>query len=471
MKRLFITFALLMILISSGILVFQWMGFRTESAVDTGTVEVNQSYSIVHQDGEFKVNQTIHFPTSVPDSMTIYWPDGAENFTCKNQDGKNCLTKENGEFQISTLNVEPQEITVTYTIHPSTEAGFILLRDWFPVFSGVSTSSTVIQLTEKSLRTGNWLAGYQSASHKKLDYIDYYFFSGEGQPSDLLWTKNAWKEKRSPAVRMLTEEGVPSDFGDSLDSLDSDEGFVTIIQTKKIKPFQSPHLIVMGGAFGGDQINNIRRSLLYQTMSSRDDDAWLKEVVVGLLLNDAPPTGKSAWAYKQLKDGLSPSEWDELRQIVKNPTVDHIMLDDAVSKVTGFTSSFFADSVKGKGNENQTLILHGNKPIIINQESKELSYLLFQRKKYIQFAETVKDLGFEMREIEPGVFLTTVNGNSLRFYVNEDYFIYNEENYGVLVKPVQTIGDSDYIDIQWLEKLFKVDVVENDQDIKLVKEK
>ncbi|WP_201716674.1 hypothetical protein [Rossellomorea arthrocnemi] len=467
MRRFVFTFGFLMILVSSVILFFQWMGFTTESAGESGVVEVNQSYSIIHKDGRFQVTQSIHFPTTISsDPILIHWPVEAEDFACKDKEENNCLTKENGEFYVSTLNRDPQEITITYSMERSMKADSVQLRDWYPVLSDVSTINTDIQLTEKTLRNGKWISGYQSSSNKKLDYIDYYFFSGRGEPSDLVWTTGAWKERRSSNVRVLTEEGDLAEF-DAFASFESDEGFVTVIITKKLKPFQSPHLIVMSNA-SGEQVKNIRKNLMYQALSSRDEEAWLKELVVGIQDNEPPYNSKPAWAYKQLKEGLNPLQWDDLKQKMNNQSVDTIMLDDAVRKVTGFTSTFFAESVKGK--ENPKLILKANMPIMINQKSRKLSYISYKQKEFIQFPEAVQALDIEVNEIGPGVYLSKVNGKTFRFYEDEDYFINNEENYGLLVKPVQRIEGSIYMDIHWFEKLFDVEVIKQDNAIEIAKE-
>ncbi|MFP3360041.1 hypothetical protein R0K17_22260, partial [Planococcus sp. SIMBA_143] len=71
MKRFLITLCSIMILTSSGILFFQWMGFSTESAGDSGIVKVNQSYSIIHNEGKFEITQTIHFPPGISDPIPI----------------------------------------------------------------------------------------------------------------------------------------------------------------------------------------------------------------------------------------------------------------------------------------------------------------------------------------------------------------------------------------------------------------
>ncbi|WP_406687319.1 hypothetical protein [Rossellomorea vietnamensis] len=465
MRRFVFTFGFLMILVSSGILFFQWMGFTTESAGESGIVEVSQVYSIIHKEDTFHVTQTIHFPSSIPsDPLVIKWPGGAGNFACNDKEENNCLTKENGEFYVSTLNQDSQEITITYSLKQPTKADSVPLRNWYPVLSGVSTLKTDIELTEKSLRKGKWIAGYPSSNHKKLDYIDYYFFSGKGGPSDLVWTKESLKESGSRAVKVMTGEGDPVNF-DKLNSLESADGFVTVLISEKIQPFTSPHLIVVNDVYGED-VKRIRQSLLYQTLSSRDEDAWLKELVVSILLNEPPNAAEPAWAYKQLKEGLSPSEWDGLRQKVRNQTVDRNMLDDAVSNVTGFKCSFFAHSVKE--NEHPLLTLKAGKPILVNKEPIQLSYASYQQKEYVQFPEAVEAMGLEIKELQPGVYFTTVEGNTLRFYLNEDYFIYNEENYGLLGKPVQTIGDTIYMDIHWFEKLFNAEVKNKKNTIEIL---
>lgn len=470
MKRFLFAFGLFLVLTSLSILFFQWMGFATESAGEYRTAEVDQSFSIIHMEGRLRITQTIHFSSMSSDPIRIQWPEGAEEYTCKNKEGENCLTKENGEFLLINLNNDLQEITITYSLKQPAKADFVLLKDWYPVLSTVSTMNTEIQVTEKILRSGKWISGYRNSDYKKLEYIDYYFFSGQGGPSDLVWTKDSWKEKESGAVRVLIDEESPVGFEKDVGSFETSGGFVTVILTKKIKPYHSPNLIVTDGD-SVDLPNAIRRSLLYQTLSSEDDGEWLKELIVSLLLKETPDSPKSAWAYKQLKEGLRPSQWADLRQRmeeVKDQRVDRLMLDDAVSSVTGFNSTFFAENKKME--ENIPLILNANKPIMIKQKSLQLPYISYKQKEFIQFPQAVEALGIKVKELQPGVYFTTINGNTLRFYVNENYFIYNEENYGLLVKPVQTVGNSIYIDVHWFEKLFKVEVNKKENAIEIFKE-
>ena len=470
MKRFPFTFIFSMILISSGILIFQWMGFSTESAEESGTVEVNQSYSVTHKADRFLITQTVHFLSTVPDQMTIQWPEGAEGYSCSNNKGVDCLSKENGKFFLMNVNNDSKEIVITYSLKQAPKSDVMLVKDWYPVLSSVTTVQTDIQLTEKSFRTGKWIAGYQSSSHKKLDYIDYYFFDGKGEPSDLVWTIDEWKEKDLSTGRVFSDGVDLVGIEDGLEGLGPVKGFVTVIISKKIKPHHSPHLIMLNEVTGKTR-DDIMRSLLYQSYSSKDEDDWMKEFIAAILLKSPPNTPKSSWSYKEIVEGLSPPHLDDFRQRIDNErvqSVDAEKLDAIVGSVTGFQTSFFSENDKRK--ENIPLVLFMDKPIVFNKEPVEFTYISYKQKEFIQFPEAVKGLGLEIKELQPGVFFASKDGNTFRFYVNEDYFIYNEENYGLLIKPIQTIGNSVYMDVHWLEKLFKVNVRKKDDSIQVLNE-
>lgn len=457
MKRILFTFGLLMILISSSILFFQWMGFTTESAEESGFVKVNQSYSITHEDNTFFVTQTIRFLSTIPKQITIQWPSDARDFSCVNDRGDKCLTKENGEFQLSNLYKDLKEITITYSFEQPTITQGMLVKDWHPALSSIETLNTDIRITEKSLRTGKWVAGYKSASHKKKNYIDYYSFIGRGEPSALYWTGEPMVEKASSTVRMVydrtdlkeVEAVQPGSF----------EGFVTVIITDKSEHYVSPYLIVRNKV-EKEMLNELKWSLLYQQYFSSDEEAWLREFIASILLKKQPHTSKSAWAYKEVTEGLTFSQLDTFKRRMeedKTKSVDATKLDIILGKVTGFDSTFFTENVKGK--ENVPMILKSNNPVFINKKTHNLSYILYKQKELIQFPQAIKALGMDIKEIKPNVFFTSLNGNTFRFYVNEDYFIYNEENYGLLTNPIQTVGGSIYMDVHWFEKLFEVEVM------------
>ncbi|MFC7784487.1 MULTISPECIES: hypothetical protein [unclassified Rossellomorea] len=468
MKRILFTFGLLMVLISFSILFFQWMGFTTESAEESGAVKVNQSYSITHTGDEFIVTQTIHFLSSIPERISIEWPDHARDFLCVNDRGEDCFTKEDGEFLLSNLYDDLQEITITYTFEQPLNAEVMLVKDWHPTLSSVFTINTDIQITEKSFRTGKWITGYKSASHKKMKYIDYYSFSGGSEPSALYWTEETMLEKKSSTVRMLYDTTVIKDIG--MASLSSFEGFVTVIMTNKIKPYQSPYLIVRNTA-EEELLDDVKGGLLYQQYASTDEEVWLKEFIVGIILKKQPHTSNSAWAYKELIEGLTSSQLDAFKRRIegeKTKSVDALKLDMILGAVTGFESTFFNESAKGR--KNVPMVLKNDHPVFINKKSHNLSYISYKQKELIQFPQAVRALGLDIKEIQPNVFFTSINGNTFRFYVNEDYFIYNEENYGLLTKPVQTVGGSIYMDVHWFEKLFNVKVVNKGNSIEIKEE-
>ncbi|BCB03237.1 hypothetical protein [Bacillus sp. KH172YL63] len=467
MKRFLFTFMLGMVLVSASILIFQWMGFSTESAVDKGTVAVDQSYSIIHKADTFQISQTLRFSSAVPDRMTITWPVGAEGYSCINQSEDNCLTKENGEFLITNISGAEETVTLTYSLKVPVENGRLLLTDWFPVLSSLITEKTDIQIIEKNVREGRWVAGYPSFHHKKLDYIDYYFFDGEGGPSDLIWLTGEWEEHETEAGRILFPHSDTADL-EGLEALKSSGGYVTVVRSNELTPHSSPHLIIVKN-MDETAIADVKESLIYQSYTSKDEEGWMKEFIAGLLLNRPPATGKASWAYKEIREALTPSQMDVFRREVERQkvrTVDGVKLDEWVEDVTGFHSSFFREGLNSGG----PLTLAADKSIIVSDRPVELSYILYKQKKFIQFPQALKALGMDYEELETGVYFMSMDGNTFRFYVDEDYFIYNEENYGLLVKPVQKIGDAIYMDVHWFEKLFKVKVIEKEKSIEVTRQ-
>ncbi|NMH71302.1 hypothetical protein HF072_21165 [Bacillus sp. RO3] len=465
MKRLLITFGLLMILVSSSLLFFQWMGFTTESAEESGRAEVNQSYSIIHKGNQFHVTQTIHFLSEIPENITIQWPSGAKDLLCLNDREEECLTKENGEFLVHNLHDDLMEIRISYTIEQPKHSGAMLLKDWHPVLSSITTLNTDIHIIEKSFRTGKWIAGYQSASHKKMDYIDYFSFNGNGGPSPLYWTEEQLLEKESANIRLFYD---PDDISNiDTTSLSSLKGFVTVIMTSTLEPFYSPYLIV-GNTEEEERIEELHAALLSQQYTFPDDEGYLKEFIVGVLMKRKPNDPQSARVYKEFVEGLSSSQLGAFRDSMvdhKEKNMNAKKLDELLGDATGFDSTFFSEST-GE-NENVPLILTTSHPVNINGKPHHLSYISYKRREFIQFPQAVEALGLSVNELQPNVFYTTMNGNTFRFYVNEDYFIYNEENYGLLMNPVQTVGNSIYMDVHWFEKLFKGKVDKDEASIEM----
>ncbi len=472
MKRFILPLMLIMFFVCTGILFFQWNGFSKGSAEETTIKEVDHLFKIIHEGQNFYVTQTIHFNSDHLNPIKINWPKNSTDYKCKMKDGENCLTKENGDFFIKKGKENSREVTITYILKKPKTTDYLLLNNWYPTFSSLSSKSTKIAITEKNLRNGQWISGYEDSSSKKLDFIDYYAFTGQGTISDLIWLQQSVSKEDFSNYRMYSK--IPLDVNSK--DLGSNEmnGFVTLILDDNIKPFQSEHLLIYNSINDKQEImNDINWSLLQQTYSTTDKNGWMKELAASISLKKPIGTNKTHYIYRQLEEGLTKEQFDHFKKILdtkKNRVVDETELDTILHGITGFSSSFFSENSANV--DGRPLILKSDKPLQYGGKTiPHSSYILYQQKELISFKEAIEAMGFEVKQIQKDIFFVSMDGNTLRFYLNQDYFIYNEENYGLLTKPVKTVGNTIYMDASWFEKLFTVKIDKEANRIQLKKVK
>jgi pantothenate kinase len=88
--------------------------------------------------------------------------------------------------------------------------------------------------------------------------------------------------------------------------------------------------------------------------------------------------------------------------------------------------------------------------------------------KLFPFVETLSSLGFQVKVLSDNETLLLTKGlNSYRFFVNQNIFIYNEEDYGLLENPLTKINHTIYIDYQWLTSLFNIQIDEDENTVYL----
>ncbi|WP_064093820.1 hypothetical protein [Rossellomorea aquimaris] len=469
MKRFFLTMVLLMIMVSTCILFFQWNGYSTGSAEESTNTEVKQTIALKHEGTRFFVTQELFFTADIPSSIMIKWPKEAEDFQCSDEQGENCLTKENGQYELKPINNKNKTLKIKYSFEQQNVSTYLLLKEWYPKLTSLKFIETHVKLTEKSFRNGKWISSYKDVAHKKLDYIDYYAFSGESQPPELIWTSERMNSLDYENVRIISTEKMNSEKLNL--HFEAMNGFVTVMINNAMEPFQSDRLLITNTNSNKELKDAVFWSLLQQDYSD-PTHMWLKEIAANILVNESNGSSKAKFGFQELKEGLTPAQLNQLKQFFikrKGRAINVTQLDHEIGSITGFSSTFFLDNIEEE--EREPLTLYSKKSIQFNEEIvQNVSYLLYKQKELISFEESLDSLGLDVKKIEENVFFTSLDGNTFRFYINQDYFIYNEENYGLLMKPVQKVGNKVYMDLGWFEKLFKVDVLREDKVLN-IKEK
>jgi hypothetical protein len=459
MKRLLLSFTFVMVIASAGILFFQWNGFLSGSAEESDISEVNQSFAIEHIGNEFFITQEVDFISGSSKELMIEWPEHAKNFSCMDDSGDDCLSKENGEFFINVEKEEKQKLTLTYTLERQTSDGSLLLSGWYPALSSAIPLETTINIIEKTSRDADWISGYKNTKHEEMDFIDYYSFKGLGPPSDLLLYSGEMNLHEFEKANIYSREKIKFNFGENVFN---ENGFVTVVIDDHLPSHETENFLIIGKVPAQSTLlQKIKWGLEQQKYSASYQERWLKELKASMVLQTVLGSPKTLKVYHELESGLTRDQFAAFRRLLMNDS-SHLLkagqIDSLLKHATNFTSSYFNDVSKNPEKE-MPLILMESRTVVLNERPlKGAVYIQYHQEELISLTELLQAAGIEYKYLQEDVIYATERGNSYRFYIDKDYFILNEENYGLLTKPVQKVGSKVFMDVEWLEKLFEMEV-------------
>ncbi|MGR3763743.1 hypothetical protein [Rossellomorea sp. NS-SX7] len=468
MRRIILSFTFVMVLAIAGILFFQWNGFLSGSAEVSRISEVNQTFTIKHMGNGFFITQEVHFVSGNQKEMKIGWPENATNFECVDEDGDRCLSKEHGEFSIKVKEEENEKLTITYKLERQLAKGNLLLRDWYPVLSSAIPVKTTINIIEETARHAAWISGYKDSKHEEMDFIDYYSFNGSGLPSDLLLYSGELNLYEDERVRVYSKEKTNYNMGEAEYS---DSGFVTVVIDDGIPAHETENLLIMGK----DQsqsilMQKVNWGLKQQKYSASYQESWLKEFMASMIMKSPQGSPKALKVYQELENGLTVNQFAAFRQLLmeeRSTMIQAGRMDVLLKQATNFTSSYITEMTKHKGKE-IPFVLKASQTVILNGKPLNGADLIqYKRDELISMTEVLQAAGIEFKYLQEGIIYSIKGGNSYRFFIDKDYFIINEENYGLLTKPVQRIGGTVFMDVEWLEKLFKMEIERTSTNINI----
>ncbi|WP_175988784.1 hypothetical protein [Bacillus sp. Marseille-Q1617] len=468
MQRLILSFTFIMVMAIAGILFFQWNGFLSGSAKESVHSKVNQSFTIHHDGNGFFITQEVQFLSDKQEEMTIEWPENASNYQCLDESRNDCLSKENGEFYLKVKSEGNQKLTISYKLKRQTADGYLLLSEWYPVLTTGIPVKTSINIIEKTNRDAVWISGYKEWKHEAMDFIDYYSFVGYGSPSDLLLYPGKVNSYEGRKVRVYSDEKLTYKI---MNTEYSDAGFVTVVIDDRLPVHEAENFLIIGRNFQQSTLMlKVKWGLNQQKYTSSYQESWLKELKASLILQSPHGSPKALRVYQELKNGLTEDQFASFSRLLKNdksPLIHSQKMDALLMKATNLTTSFISEITTHTKKE-IPLVLRASQNILLNGKPLEDgAFIQYHQNELISFTELLKGAGIEVKYLQEGVIYVTDGGHSYRFYIDKDYFILNEESYGLLTKPVQKIGSTVYMDVKWLEKLFHIEIDKTSSAIKI----
>lgn len=467
-----IPFTLFIILsgVIGGLLFWQWHAYSKEMEKPVEIELVSQQVSIKTEVDTLLINQKLSGLTGKKE-YTFSLPSGVTEWQCILEEGKDCKKQDesltslkadtNGSFQIQ------------YSLPVNTNEKAFLYNEWLASFSNVQVTDTKVELIDSSKRNGTWVMGIPLIGNKKLDFIDYYVFDGELAHPSLYWQANSLllDEVDHKLVVYSEQEGSVTPTFKSLQEL-SNRPHVTVVMTSQLQEGNGNGMIITRP---DAETDNLERKLIYSFIKSRFDhlpieQSWLVDLHTSLYLDIESQIPKSNQMIQELRSKLSEEELENYLQtfLTEDTLFTPQKLDHILNTVTGKKTSFFN---LNKNEELSFIPLYylDERNISVKGKNQESLHIVYMEDQILfPFVETLSALGFQVKALSNNETLLLTKGlNSYRFYVNQNIFIYNEEDYGLLENPLTKIHHTIYIDYQWLTSLFKIEIDEDENTVYL----
>lgn len=451
----------------SSMLFWQWTAYsKQDNTIDDDIEKVVQEITVKTETEKLHITQKIIGLTSDKEyRVTI--PETLFDWSCTKGDGEACEPADENPL---TFLPEKEEMIFQYTIPiPKGQVEFFL-NEWTTSLSKVSVAKTDIKIIASAKRDGSWVAGAPLKGFKKMDLIDFYSFSGIGDTPSLYWQPgilyNTQSKKR---MDLYSTQQRNDSFNLKVINSLTDFPFVAVVFSDRNIEYNGRGLIVTSLHMKEDEL---KRKLInnYFESSFNFEERWLLDILTSYTAKVPAETAKGKAVLNELNNKLSEEERKAFFNHVKtsNGSITTKLLDSYIKEIKGANTRFFT---LNKDESSPFVPLYCNdtrKVIIAEKEQKELEVVVDDGKMLYPFIDTMTELGFEVKTLpDQETIILIKESNTYRFYINSHLFIYNEEDYGLLERPLTNLNGKIYISKQWIKELFKVSIEEGETEIKL----
>ncbi|MEC2324169.1 hypothetical protein [Lederbergia lenta] len=190
MKKPFFTFILMLLILTSSLIFWQWKGYSSSEDKVEEKLDIQQTININHQKEGLFVEQIISNIEETSVKLSI--PSQVIDITCGFDQAK-CEWTDQKEIQLA---VDEGRLIFHYSLPIPQSADSFLLNNWTVKLHNQSIASTKIQLSETQWRSGSWQADAKLNGLKEMNLVDYYVFEKFGEAPLLYWQREKLMKKR-----------------------------------------------------------------------------------------------------------------------------------------------------------------------------------------------------------------------------------------------------------------------------------
>jgi hypothetical protein len=469
MMRTFLTSMLLLMMAIGGMLFWQWNVYSKKEGSPVQEKKLLSEQVLIMSDENRALNIKHTIKKIQKGSYKLLNP---LNVDIKCENPKACEITTDGQLLVKKYS---SEVTFRYSIPFASNARAFLLQNWAIQLNGIEMGKTRVELTLKFNRKGDWGAGGQLIGKTKKEYINYYVFQNDGPIFPIYHQVNELAyNKISDKIHVYYDTSIPFER-DKLEKVLTDLpqfSSATVILTNQHKEVMDDTFMILPAMPNYQALSEklFVRHIEKIFPFKNKNEKWLQSVLANVMYNKSFGGEKVKLLTATLRKELGANGIETFADTVKNmkKPLSAVSLDDAFSKVKGLKTHFFSQNHR-ENTPFYPLRYEDNRKILVNRNVIKDGLIYFENKRLYPFQQVVTMLDYEYSVIDQNQILLSKNDNLLRFFLNENVFIYNEEDYGVRTNPLTKIGNKIYIEEEWLQDLFGV-TIKNQADTILIEE-
>ncbi|SFA75837.1 MULTISPECIES: stalk domain-containing protein [unclassified Bacillus (in: firmicutes)] len=400
----------------------------------------------------------------------ILMSEKTNTWSCVTPDGGKCKS---GDEDPQTFLSEQGEIEIQYSVTISEKTSPLIFSDWTPKLQKIEPIKTTIKVIDTARRDGTWIAGVPLQGYKKMEFVDYYVFAGQGDISSLYWqNKTLYPAKITDHLTVYSEhKNLQVNI-----NMDNVKGLPDIPYMSLVESKDQQRFTVKGISLNENfqDAGHVEKEIAAQYFKNKLDgnlvgNSLAVDLLSALFLQTSATTEKGNFMMKELYSHLTKEQVLELQtRFLKMKIIDSRLMDKNLGEIKGLESSFFSVNLL-QTQEFASLFFFDSREVRLNgQVNSKMEVIYDKDKRLYPLSQTMEGLGYNVEVLPEADAVQLDNGrNKYRFYLNRNSFRYNQSEYGLLENPLLTRNGQIYIEQSGLQSLFKININETEKEIML----
>ncbi|MBB6455006.1 hypothetical protein HNQ94_003500 [Salirhabdus euzebyi] len=453
------------------LLTYQWTIREAQSSLPSEKKEVVVHVEIIEKNNKLVITNIFEELEEV--SYELKLPENFSELTCSVRDNKEACSIEDNQL----TGTYDGPVMISYHV-PIEQKDIFLLSDWQAAIFMKKEKiplSTTVSLTAPVDSEYKWVMSRTKDNTPVQKELITFF---EWKIPSLIQSPTLFRVPidyqyvyEYEQIKWLAK--TPLDKNQVINRLPKGYNASAFILIDKALPVNiSEHYISLPNVSDYSLEAALLESFIKQKMRVSEDEQWILNVIASTLYNQQVNTEREQKLTASLANALDRKkvDWELLlyeMTFLEEKSLAKI-IDDSLTEIFEQEVAFFS---LNHNNENIVpFYLLDTRTVFWNESKVEKKWypIILKQQLYFPIAGIVLIGDMELYVLEDKTEFIIRNGtNTYRLYLNENTYIYNEEQYGFMDDWLINNNDEIYLHKDGIKQIFKIDVQEDNRSIRL----